>query len=93
MNEQLGILREGGDLTVDQTKEAFQAIMTGQVADAQLAEFLTILADKGETVDELVGAAEIMREMVTPVRCDDPNVIDTCGTGGDGLSTYTTPLP
>jgi anthranilate phosphoribosyltransferase len=88
MIEQLEVLRSGNDLSVDQTKNGFQQIMTGQVPDDQLAEFLTRLADKGETVDELVGAAQVMREMAAPVRCGDPDVIDTCGTGGDGISTF-----
>jgi len=77
----------GQDLTCREAREAFERIMSGQAGDTQIAALLTALACKGESVEELVGAAQVMREKVTPVRCDDPNAVDTCGTGGDGIST------
>lgn len=64
------------------------AIMEGQAEPVQIAALLTALAVRGETADELAGAAEVMRAKVTPVRCEDRDAIDTCGTGGDGISTF-----
>ncbi len=77
----------GRDLSGDQTYSAFEQIMAGRVDPAEMAGLLVALAAKGETVDEIVGAARAMRERVTPVRCD-PDAVDTCGTGGDGISTF-----
>jgi len=78
----------GRNLSHPQAAEAFTAIMDGNVSDDDIARFLTALADKGETVDEIVGAAEALRRHVTRIPCDDPAAIDTCGTGGDGVSTF-----
>lgn len=78
----------GRNLSRQDAAEAFTAIMSGQVSDEHIANFLAALADKGETVDEIVGAAEVLRRHVTPIPCDDPAAIDTCGTGGDGVSTF-----
>ena len=61
-------------------------IMTGAATDAQIAGFLVALRMKGESVDELIGAVEVMRELVTPVPVHEDfrkHLIDTCGTGGD----------
>jgi len=82
------VVLDGRDLTREQTAEAFTGIMSGRLADAQIGRLLGALADKGETVDEIVGAAEVMRRHVTPIVCDNPNAVDTCGTGGDGISTF-----
>jgi anthranilate phosphoribosyltransferase len=62
-------------------------MMEGEATPAQIASLLTALRMKGETVDELVGAARAMRARMTPLRVPAP-VVDTCGTGGDGLSTF-----
>jgi len=88
MQALLGKLIKGRDLTAAEAREAFERIMSGQAGEIEIAALLTALACKGECVDELVGAAEAMREKVTPVRCDDPDAVDTCGTGGDGISTF-----
>jgi anthranilate phosphoribosyltransferase len=78
----------GEDLTREQTGSVFSELMSGRLTDGQIERLLAALADKGETVDEIVGAAEVMRAHVTPIACDDPNAVDTCGTGGDGISTF-----
>lgn len=78
----------GRDLGRGQAAEAMGAVMEGQATEAQIGAFLIALRMKGETVDEIVGCAEAMRERMLGVRCDDPNAIDTCGTGGDGAGTF-----
>lgn len=75
------------DLSRDEASEAFAFIMSGQASDAQIGGLLVGLAAKGSTVEELVGAATVMREKAVPVCCDGV-VIDTCGTGGDVRGTF-----
>src|SRR5688500_16813145 len=63
--------------------------MSGEASDAQVGGLLVGLAAKGTTVEELVGAATVMREKSVPVECDrDCVVLDTCGTGGDVKGTF-----
>ncbi len=80
-------LTRGSDLTREETAGAFERIMTGAVDESALCAFLRALAEKGETVEEIVGAAGVMRRHVIPVRAPD-GAIDTCGTGGDGVNTF-----
>ena len=87
MTELLARITAGQDLTREQARTLFDAIMSGQVAEPLMAALLAALATKGETVDEITGAAEAMRQVVTPVN-GPPDCIDTCGTGGDGISTF-----
>ncbi|MDX1572644.1 MAG: anthranilate phosphoribosyltransferase [Methylophaga sp.] len=65
-----------------------QQIMSGHATDAQIGGFLIGLAMKGETVDEIAAAAKVMRQLATPVSVTGTPVIDTCGTGGDGASSF-----
>ncbi len=81
-------LVERADLTVAEMRSAIEAIMQGECKDAEIAAFLTAMRMKGETVDEIVGAASVMREHVTRIATDRDGVLDTCGTGGDSLSTF-----
>ncbi|MCE5313020.1 MAG: anthranilate phosphoribosyltransferase [Nitrospiraceae bacterium] len=67
--------------------ECMTEIMEGRATDAQTGSFLTALAIKGETVDEITGAARIMRDKATRINAPE-NVIDTCGTGGDMAGTF-----
>ncbi|HYB44231.1 MAG TPA: anthranilate phosphoribosyltransferase [Candidatus Methylomirabilis sp.] len=87
------------DLTRIEAAAAMEAIMSGAATDAQIAAFLTALRMKGETVEELIGFAQVMRQKVVKVRARAPEVlaqtgtdremlIDTCGTGGDASGTF-----
>ncbi|HZL35373.1 MAG TPA: anthranilate phosphoribosyltransferase [Tepidisphaeraceae bacterium] len=77
------------DLSRAEARQAFIHIMSGHAAEAQIGGLLVGLAAKGTTVDELVGAATVMRDNVIPVGCDDAGVVlDTCGTGGDVRHTF-----
>jgi anthranilate phosphoribosyltransferase len=80
----------GNDLSASQAEEAMEIIMTGQATPAQIGGFLVALRMKGETVNEITGAARAMRRVVNQV---NPNVngaalIDTAGTGGDGSHSF-----
>lgn len=78
------------DLTRDESRAAFEQIMSGTAADAQIGGLLIGLAAKGSTVEELVGAAEVMRQKVVAIEVP-PHLqptLDTCGTGGDVRGTY-----
>jgi anthranilate phosphoribosyltransferase len=77
------------DLTRAEAREAFLHIMSGDASEAQIGGLLVGLAAKGTTVEELVGAATVMREKVVPVVSGDAGVVlDTCGTGGDVRHTF-----
>jgi anthranilate phosphoribosyltransferase len=77
------------DLTREEARSAFAHIMSGEASEAQIGGLLVGLAAKGSTVDELVGAATVMREKAVPVHRDSADVIlDTCGTGGDVKGTF-----
>lgn len=77
------------DLTRSETREAFTHIMSGEAKDAEIGGLLIGLAAKGTTVEELVGAASVMRDNAIAVANDPDGVIlDTCGTGGDVRGTF-----
>ncbi len=63
-------------------------VMDGEATPAQISALVTGMRMKGETVDEIVGFARAMRERATPVRPNASGLLDTCGTGGDGLHTF-----
>ncbi|OGB93385.1 MAG: anthranilate phosphoribosyltransferase [candidate division NC10 bacterium RIFCSPLOWO2_12_FULL_66_18] len=90
---------DGKDLTREEAFAVMDAIMSGQATDAQIASFLTALRMKGETVEELIGFARVMREKVSLVKTrarvqaslsgtDREMLVDTCGTGGDATGTF-----
>ncbi len=76
------------NLSNDEMRDVMQSIMTGECTDAQIAGFLVGLQSKGETVDEITAAASVMRELASRVQINRDNLIDTCGTGGDGHNTF-----
>jgi anthranilate phosphoribosyltransferase len=90
---------ERHDLSRDEAFAVMDSIMSGRATDAQIAAFLTALRMKGETVEELIGFARVMREKVSVVRTkarvqtslsgtDREMLVDTCGTGGDATGTF-----
>ena len=81
-------LMAGQDLAADNMQAVMQQIMTGACTDAQIGGFLVALAMKGETVEEITAAAKVMRGLSSAVTLDAPNLVDTCGTGGDGASIF-----
>ena len=81
-------LMAGQDLATDEMQAVMQQIMTGECTDAQIGGFLVALAMKGETVEEITAAAKVMRGLSSAVTLDAPNLVDTCGTGGDGASIF-----
>lgn len=80
----------GNSLDQETMAVVMRQIMTGDATPAQIGGFLVALRMKGETVDEITGAAQVMRELATPVTVDvDINtLVDTCGTGGDGANLF-----
>ena len=86
--EALDSLLEQQNLSSPLMQKAMQAIMTGSCDDAQIAGFLVALRIKGETVDEIASAAQVMASLSSEVHIKDNNVIDIVGTGGDGTSTF-----
>ena len=90
------------DLTQSEMEATMEEIMTGSATPAQIGSFITALRMKGETVDEIVGAARVMRAKSVKVRLnhnqvnidrdeiniDEETILDTCGTGGDGTNTF-----
>lgn len=79
---------EEEDLSSEQMTDVMRLIMTGEATPAQIGGFLIGLRMKGETVDEIAAAAGVMRELATKVNVSGAHLVDTCGTGGDGASTF-----
>ncbi|MFH0844439.1 MAG: anthranilate phosphoribosyltransferase [Pseudomonadota bacterium] len=102
IKEAIGKVVRGTDLTEVEMEETMDEIMSGKATSAQIAAFVTALRFKGETVDEITGAARAMREKATKmnlnnhlisidrdeINVEDETILDTCGTGGDGTNTF-----
>lgn len=76
------------DLGADDMRGVMQQIMSGQATPIQIGGFLAALRTKGETVEEIVAAAEVMRELAQRIDVPREHLVDTCGTGGDSSSTF-----
>ncbi|OQK16553.1 anthranilate phosphoribosyltransferase [Methyloprofundus sedimenti] len=76
------------DLTRLEMRDVMRSIMGGEATSAQIAGFLIALRCKGEAVEEIIAAAEVMRELAGKVNICGNHIIDTCGTGGDGANTF-----
>ena len=87
IKEAIHILVNNINLSESEMAECMREIMEGRASDAQIGAFLSALSMKGETVEEITGAAKIMREKATTIRAPE-GVLDTCGTGGDMSHTF-----
>jgi anthranilate phosphoribosyltransferase len=88
MQTAIRAVTERHNLTGDEMRAVMRVIMTGSATPAQIGGFLIGLRMKGETVEEIAAAAEVMRELATRIGVSGPHVVDTCGTGGDGAHTF-----
>jgi anthranilate phosphoribosyltransferase len=88
ITQALARLLDGHDLSREESRQVMDAIMSGDATPAQIGGFLVALRLKGETADEIAGAAEAMRAHVVPVRSSRDDLVDTAGTGGDGGKTF-----
>lgn len=83
----LAKVANGEKLNEEQAEQAFDVLMSGQATPSQMGAFLMALRLRGETVDEITGAARVMRSKATGIVAP-PHAVDTCGTGGDGSGTF-----
>lgn len=88
IQEALALVVEQKNLSQIDMASVMRQIMTGEASEAQIGGFLVALRMKGETVDEITGAAQVMRELATPVSIQADTLVDTCGTGGDGAHLF-----
>ena len=86
--ETLKKIVDGQDLQQEEMSQMVADIFSGEVTDAQIGAFMAALATKGETFEELAGAAQAMRRRAVRVDVPAAAVVDTCGTGGDGANTF-----
>ncbi|MDH3688106.1 MAG: anthranilate phosphoribosyltransferase, partial [Gammaproteobacteria bacterium] len=84
----LRAVTEHRDLTGDDMASVMRKIMTGEATPAQIGGFLIGLRMKGETIDEISAAAQVMRSLATRVQSNVSDLVDVVGTGGDGLNTF-----
>ncbi len=88
IKEALGRLIERQDLTQDEMVEVMRQVMTGEATEAQIGALLVALRMKSESIEEITGAAMVMRELATKVELGGDNLIDLVGTGGDGANLF-----
>ncbi len=88
MQSAIRAVTEGNNLMADEMHSVMRLIMTGEATQAQIGGFLIGLRMKGETVDEIAAAAQVMRELATPVKISAEHLVDTCGTGGDASGAF-----
>ncbi len=86
MDEIIKKLKNRQNLSFEESKSAFENMMSGKVKEEQIYDFLTFSSAKGETSDEIAGGVYVLRDKATKVNVPD-NTVDTCGTGGDGKNT------
>ena len=88
IKEAINSIVNGENLDRSEMMDAMGEIMDGKATQSQIASFITALRMKGETVEEVSGAAQIMRQKATRIDARAPVIVDTCGTGGDGMNTF-----
>ncbi|NQV04328.1 MAG: anthranilate phosphoribosyltransferase [Candidatus Omnitrophica bacterium] len=84
----IGKIVDGFDLTREEMIACMNEIMTGAASAAQIAGFIVALRLKGETVEEITGAAMVMREKAIRIDAGEGTIVDTCGTGGSGTNAF-----
>ena len=88
IKEAVNVVLAGNDLSAAEMVSVMQTIMTGDATPAQIGGFLVGLRMKGETIDEIAAAAQVMRDLSSKVDISVPHLVDTCGTGGDASGTF-----
>jgi len=88
IQQALAKLVEREDLGRGEMQAVMRQVMSGQATEAQIGALLVALRMKGETTDEVAGAAQVMRELATPVAVDGEHLVDLVGTGGDGANLF-----
>ena len=89
INEAIKAVISRQNLNESEMHDVMSSIMTGQTTDAQIGAFLVGLSMKGETIEEITASAKVMRALATSVKLSsDEFLVDTCGTGGDGLGLF-----
>ena len=86
MDQIIKKLKNNENLTFEESKSAFENMMSGKVQEQEIHNFLTYSSNKGETSDEIAGGVYVLRDKATRVNVSD-DTVDTCGTGGDGKNT------
>jgi anthranilate phosphoribosyltransferase len=87
MKNYLERISRGSSLTQEESRKLFDGIVKGELGPVEIASLLTALKMKGESSEEIAGAAQALRESAVPFPCPDYPTADTCGTGGDGANT------
>jgi anthranilate phosphoribosyltransferase len=88
IQQAIATLVDGDDLDAADMQAAMRQIMGGEATPAQIGGFLVALRIKGETIDEVAAATQVMRELATPVQTSDKYLVDIVGTGGDGANLF-----
>lgn len=88
VREALQLLLQGANLNRETAREVMREIMDGEATPAQIGSLLTLLRMKGETIEEITGFAQMMREKGEQLLTPRDHLLDTCGTGGDGANTF-----
>lgn len=88
LTDLIGRVSGGQDLSMEEMSAAISLIMRGECEDEKIGLLLMALRTKGETIDEVAGAAAAMRAHMTKIRSSHEHLLDTCGTGGSGRGTF-----
>jgi anthranilate phosphoribosyltransferase len=88
MQQAIKAVTEKRDLSAQEMSDTMRLIMTGEASPAQVGGFLIGLRMKGETIDEIAGGVQVLREFASGVKVDGPKLVDIVGTGGDGANLF-----
>ena len=88
IEESIRKINSGQDLSREEISLVMNQILTGSVAEDQIKTFLFSLSSKGESIEEVIGSAEVMRSLSTKVSVNTKHLVDTCGTGGVGSGIF-----